>query len=226
MYIKKVLLSNLDNLKERSEYHFDPFDNNPAHDTIRYVGRFNGDWSKELQETIESSTEVTWRTRNPNSNRSEQEFESEEYDIKRAGGDPNHPIGNMNYDLLPVFQKMADALYLVDGERPIQSRVHTQTQGQVWSLHIDKLNKYAPKDPDSVFRFFIMLNDWEPGHFIQFGNYMHTGYKAGEIYTFDWYNVPHCTANAGLSPRSNLLVTGIATEKTYKLLANPKVISI
>jgi len=226
VYIKKVLLSNLDNLKERSEYHFDPFDNNPAHDTIRYVGRFNGDWSKELQETIESSTEVTWRTRNPNSNRSEQEFESEEYDIKRAGGDPNHPIGNMNYDLLPVFQKMADALYLVDGERPIQSRVHTQTQGQVWSLHIDKLNKYAPKDPDSVFRFFIMLNDWEPGHFIQFGNYMHTGYKAGEIYTFDWYNVPHCTANAGLSPRSNLLVTGIATEKTYKLLANPKVISI
>lgn len=220
------MLSNLDNLKERSEYHFDPFDNNPAHDTIRYVGRFNGDWSKELQETIESSTEVTWRTRNPNSNRSEQEFESEEYDIKRAGGDPNHPIGNMNYDLLPVFQKMADALYLVDGERPIQSRVHTQTQGQVWSLHIDKLNKYAPKDPDSVFRFFIMLNDWEPGHFIQFGNYMHTGYKAGEIYTFDWYNVPHCTANAGLSPRSNLLVTGIATEKTYKLLANPKVISI
>lgn len=226
------MLSNLDNLKERSEYHFDPFDNNPAHDTIRYVGRFDGDWSKELQETIERSREVTWRTRNPDDKSeytvggSSRDIESEEYDIKKAGGDPNHPIGNMDYDLLPVFQTMTDALHLVDGERVVQSRVHTQTQGQVWSLHIDKVNRYAPKDPDSIFRFFIMLNDWEPGHFMQFGNYMHTGYKAGEIYTFDWYNVPHCTANAGLGPRSNLLVTGIATEETYKLMANPKVIKI
>ena len=48
---------------------------------------------------------------------------------------------------------------------------------------------------------------------------MHTGYRAGEIYSFDWYNVPHCTANAGLGPRCTLLVTGVATDKTLKLFS-------
>ena len=50
--------------------------------------------------------------------------------------------------------------------------------------------------------------------------FIHTGYRAGEIYSFDWYNVPLlCTANAGHSPRCTLLVTGVATEKTLKLFS-------
>ena len=43
--------------------------------------------------------------------------------------------------------------------------------------------------------------------------------RAGEIYSFDWYNSPHCTANAGRGPRSTLLVTGVATQKMHMLFS-------
>jgi hypothetical protein len=219
--------SNLDNLKKRSNYHFDPFKTDPAYDTMKYVGRFEGDWSKELEETIKRSKTVTLRTRNPDDKSvytnqgTSVDIVAEEYDVDRAGGDPDHPIVNLDYELLPIFQKMADTFKLVPGEREIQSRVHVQHQGQVWPLHIDKVQRWKPDDIDSIFRFFVMLEDWQPGHFMQFGNHFLSGYRAGEIYTFDWYNVPHCTANAGLGPRSNLLITGVASEETLKLLAKP-----
>ena len=115
---------------------------------------------------------------------------------------------------------MTDALGLTSvDKKELQTRVHIQQPGQVWNLHIDKLEKFNKTDPHSVYRFMVMLNDWEPGHFIQYGNFVHTGYRAGEIYSFDWYNVPHCTANAGLGPRCTLLVTGIATDQTHRLFS-------
>jgi hypothetical protein len=53
-----------------------------------------------------------------------------------------------------------------------------------------------------------MLQDWEPGHFFMYGNAMFSHWRAGEIVTFDWPNMPHCTANASLAPRALLVVTG------------------
>lgn len=212
--------SNWEKLKPRTSYHFDPYKNDPAYDAMRYVGRFVGDWTNELQQTIDSSKEITWRTRNPVDGTSK-DIDLEEYDLKVAGADPNLVLTNLEYELLPVFQRMTDALHLkTETEKPIQSRVHVQFPGQVWNIHIDKLEKWNENDPHSVYRFIVMLTDWQPGHFLQYGNFVHTGYKAGEIYGFDWYNVPHCTANAGMTPRCTLLVTGIASDKTKSLFAN------
>jgi len=186
---------------------------------MRYAGRFTGDWSGELAQTITSSEEITWRNRNPKDGTSK-DIESEEYDLVRSGADADLVLTNLEYDLLPVFQRMTDALGLVSvDKKEIQTRVHIQQPGQLWNVHIDKLEKFNKADPHSVYRFMVMLNDWEPGHFIQYGNFVHTGYRAGEIYSFDWYNVPHCTANAGLGPRCTLLVTGVATDKTLKLFS-------
>lgn len=211
--------SNWDRLKIRTSYHFDPFKNDPAYDAMRYVGRFEGDWSDELAQTIASSKEITWRNRNPVDGTSP-DIELEEYDLVRSGANTDLKLTNLEYELLPVFQRMTAALCLKSNtEKPIQSRVHVQHPGQVWNLHIDKLEKWNKEDPHSVYRFMVMLNDWEPGHFIQYGNFVHTGYRAGEIYSFDWYNTPHCTANAGHGPRCTLLVTGIATESTLRLFS-------
>jgi hypothetical protein len=211
--------SNWEKLKPRTSYHFDPYKNDPAYDAMRYVGRFVGDWTNELQQTIDSSKEITWRTRNPVDGTSK-DIDLEEYDLKVAGADPNLVLTNLEYELLPVFQRMTDALHLkTETEKPIQSRVHVQFPGQVWNIHIDKLEKWNESDPHSVYRFMVMLTDWQPGHFLQYGNFVHTGYKAGEIYGFDWYNVPHCTANAGMTPRCTLLVTGIASEDTHRLFS-------
>ena len=208
--------SNWDNLKPRTNYHYDPFKTDPAYDAMRYVGRFEGDWNEELTQTIESSAEVTWRTRNPLDGTSP-EIEIEEYDLVRSGASANLVLTNLEYELPPVFQRMTDALHFKP--KKIQSRVHVQMPGQVWNHHIDKLEKFFPDEPDKIYRFIVMLTDWEPGHFLQYGNFMHTGYRAGEIYGFDWYNVPHCTANAGHNPRCSMLITGIATDNTLKLFS-------
>lgn len=211
--------SNWDKTKPRTNYHFDAFKNDPAYDGMKYIGRLVGDWKNELQQTIDNSKEITWRNRNPIDGTSK-EIDAEEYDLERSGASPDLILTNLEYELLPVFQKMTDALHLLPGDKTqIQSRVHVQFPGQVWNLHIDKLEKWHKEDPHKVYRFMVMLNDYEPGHFIQYGNFVHTGYRAGEIYSFDWYNVPHCTANAGHSPRCTLLVTGVSTEETHKLFS-------
>lgn len=211
--------SNWERLSKRTEYHFDAFKNDPAYDSMRYIGKFVGDWSQELQQTIDNSKEITWRTRNPVDGTSK-EIEAEEYDLELIGSTKDLPLTNLEYDMLPVFARMRDALHLQPGSgREIQSRVHVQHPGQVWNRHIDKLEKWQEDDPHSVYRFMIMLNDWEPGHFIQYGNFIHTHYRAGEIYSFDWYNSPHCTANAGRGPRCTLLVTGVATPEMHMLFS-------
>lgn len=211
--------SNWDNLKPRTSYHFNPFKNDPAYDAMRYAGRFEGDWSGELADAIATSNEITWRNRNPIDGTSK-DIESEEYDLVRSGADADMPLTNLEYNIAPVFQRMTDALALTGGDKEaIQSRIHVQHPGQVWNLHIDKLEKWNIQDPHSVYRFMVMLNDWEPGHFISYGNFVHTGYRAGQIYSFDWYNVPHCTANAGHGPRCTLLVTGVASDATLKLFS-------
>ena len=211
--------SSWDKTAPRTNYHFDPFKYDPAYDNMKYIGKFVGDWEQELQQTIDNSNAITWRTRNPIDGTSK-DIEAEELDLERTGAGKDLVVTNLDYELEPVFQRMTDALHLVPGEKQnVQSRVHVQFPGQVWNLHIDKLEKYYPEDPSKVFRFMVMLKDWEPGHFLQYGNFVHTGYRAGEIYSFDWYNTPHCTANAGRTPRVSMLITGVATEETMKLFS-------
>ena len=67
-------------------------------------------------------------------------------------------------------------------------------------------------------RILIQLTDWEPGQFWGYGNYQYHMWSAGDVTTFDWLNVPHCTANAGLVPRVTLQITGIQTEQTKEFL--------
>jgi hypothetical protein len=82
----------------------------------------------------------------------------------------------------------------------------------------DKLEKFNPTDPSKIMRIMINLSDWEPGHFMQYGNFNHTRWRIGDIYTFDWRHVPHSSANASLKPRVSLLTTGVVGAKTQEFL--------
>lgn len=214
--------SNWEKTAPRNNYHYDSFRNDPAYDAMRYIGKFTGDWTTALERTIEKSNEITWRTRNPiDSPNGSEDIEAEELDLINTGASPDLVLTNLDYAIEPIFQRMTDALHLLPGDdRDVQRRVHVQMPGQVWNLHVDKLEKWNKAEPTSVYRFMIMLNDWEPGHFIQYGNFVHTQYRAGEIYSFDWFNSPHCTANAGRVPRSTLLVTGVATPEMHMLFSH------
>jgi hypothetical protein len=212
--------SSWDKLVEKSQYHFDTGIMDPRWDTIIKLGQLDAsDWVADVNAIIEQSRPANWETRGFKGEGVEvpgEELVNEEYDLERIGVDPKVIITNLSWQLSPRFQAISDAFGLAD----VMNRIHVQMPGQVWHLHIDKLYKWFPSDPDRVMRLFIALTDWEMGQFWGYGNYNYSGWKAGDVTTFDWQNVPHSTANAGFHPRVTLQITGIKTDKTEAYLAD------
>ena len=203
--------------KAKSQYHFDTGVIDPRWDTVLHLGKFIGDWDKDLQIAIDTSTPVNWETRgyrNDVLDWEQPELEIEEYDLITHGADPKMILSNLNYNLPKVFQNIANCFAMTN----VMSRIHVQQCGEVWNLHIDKLQKWNPVDPSQVIRVFVQLLDWQPGQFWEFGNYHWNHWKKGDAVTFDWQNVPHCTANAGYHPRCTLQITGVRTSKTTEFL--------
>jgi hypothetical protein len=207
--------SSWDETRIRSRYHFNSKQSDPRYDTVTHCGSFVPFWQDQLENVIEQSNSVTWRTRgNPDKPRPEDELVAEEYDLERFGYGVDYKVTNLNWQLPAGLQRLVDLFDLDDA----MARIHVQLPGQVWNLHLDKLEKWMPDDPTQVHRFMVHLTDWQPGHFWSYGNYTHQGWSAGDVTTFDWINVPHATANAGHTPRVTLQITGVITEGTQNFL--------
>ena len=200
--------------RQRSNYHFDNFRFDPTQDRVTNLGNIDPFWQQELVNIIELARPKTWRTRGQGADRPNEEYDQEEYDLEKFGYGKDYVVGNLTWDVPEVF----DRLLVWFGMDNAKMRLHVQQPGQVWNLHLDKLEKWHPEDPDQVMRVMIALNDYEPGHFFSYGNYIHTGWRAGDVHTFDWQNVPHSTANAGHGPRITLQITGVVTDKTRDFL--------
>ena len=106
---------------------------------------------------------------------------------------------------------MIDQLALEDSKQAF----HIQFPGELLNLHIDKQYEMN-EDPSKVARFFIFLEDWKPGHFLQMGTSM-VKWRKGDLLWFDWPNMPHASANAGWEPRCLIQITGTMTSKTADL---------
>jgi hypothetical protein len=144
-----------------------------------------------------------------------EDLAAEEYDISRVGADPKMIITHMNWQIPESLQAITRAFGLDN----VMERIHVQHPGEVWNLHIDKLQKWSPEDPSRVGRYFIQLTDWQPGQFWEYGNYHWNQWRAGDVSTFDWANIPHATANAGHHPRVTFQLTGVITEQTQEFLS-------
>ena len=202
---------------KKSRYHFDPTRMDPLYDTVTYLGQFAPCWQEELPLIIEQSRPATWATRGYKGEGvppPREDLAAEEYDLERIGADPDMTVSNIGWQIPPVLQRISSLFAFADP----MNRLHVQWPGQVWTMHIDKLQKWAPEDPDSVMRVMIQLTDWQPGHYWNYGNYTHQGWQAGDVTTFDWQNVPHATANAGHVPRVTFQITGVVTDQTRSFL--------
>ena len=83
-------ISNWEYTKKTSAYHFDNTIMDYRWDALQGVGRFEGDWSAELAESIQTAEPVTWRTRlNGTFSKESPMIDQEEYDLISAGADPN-----------------------------------------------------------------------------------------------------------------------------------------
>lgn len=202
----------------RSRYHFDRTRVDPRWDTVIGLGYIDPEvWHDDLTHVVKTAEPATWQTRGYKEKDREiprDDLEAEQNDLRNIGADPEMIISNIGWELPRSLQQIADNFSLENA----MNRLHVQWPGQVWTRHIDKLDKFSPESPKEVMRIIIQLSDWQPGHFWEFGNYQWRGWRAGDVVTFDWQNVPHCTANAGHSPRITLQLTGKVTPATERYL--------
>jgi len=209
--------SSWDNTKSQSQYHFDSTIIDPEYDTVIRLGHIVPTWHADLHDIIDKSKPATWATRGYKGQGVEvppADLEAERHDIQRVGADPDMIITHLNWVIPDSLQKISDLFGLDD----CMNRIHVQRPGEVWNLHIDKLQKWCPEDPGRIMRVMIQLTDWQPGQFWAYGNYHYNQWRAGDVTTFDWANVPHSTANAGHHPRVTFQITGVRTATTDKFL--------
>lgn len=200
--------------KQRSTYHFDNFKFDPEQDKVTFLGNISPFWKDELDTAMKLAMPKTWRNRGQGVDRSAEEYDQEDYDLEQFGYGKDFVVSDLTWEVPETFNK----INLCFGMDNSKMRLHVQRPGQMWNLHLDKLDKWHPGDPNQVMRIMIALNDWEPGHFFSYGNHVHTGWHAGDVTTFDWQNIPHSTANAGHVPRATLQLTGVVTDKTAAFL--------
>jgi hypothetical protein len=215
--------SNWEFTKVTSNYHFDPNIMDPRWDTIHGLGKFEGDWDNEVNTLIQDAKAISWRTRQFSANAdyyTSPMVEQEEYDLKKANMDPDHPmfrIKNLT-SFGPMLSKMVNLFCLEE----TKSKIHVQFPGELLNWHIDKLDTLKTVKKENLIRVMVVLKDWVPGHFYQYGNYTYSKWKKGDFHTFAWEHVPHCTANASLEPRPILNIIGGLTDKSREFLANAK----
>jgi hypothetical protein len=211
-------ISSWDQTRAVSTYHFDTYQTDLPADVMTYLGHLDStSWNQDIADIVTASRPASWGTRGYKGEGIEappEELASEEYDIERVGADPKMTITHLNWNMPASLQKISDSFALLD----CMNRIHVQRPGELWNLHIDKLQKWCPEDPSRIVRIMIQLTDWQPGQFWEYGNYHYTQWSAGDVTTFDWANIPHSTANAGHHPRVTLQLTGLATEQTHKFL--------
>ena len=205
--------SSWDTTKQKSTYHFDPRRIDHKENVIQNLGWFapTAGWDQAVKDILEQARPVTWATRGYKGQGLDvppADLAAEEYDLTRHGMSADLPIGHISWTVPAVFQKVADTFKLSD----TMIRMHVQWPGEMWNLHIDKLGKWCPEDPSRVQRIFVQLTDWQPGQFWEFGNYHWNQWRAGDVISFDWANMPHCTANAGHHPRVTMQITGVTVK--------------
>ena len=207
------MISNWEEAKLRSTYHFNKWHQDT--DCVEHLGRFTGGWQTELQSVMEDAKPLTWANRIIGSGRPLGDIEAEENDLIEAGANPKMTIyrGLKDFSKCPSLQRMTDYFAL----DPVKAKLHIQFTGEVLNMHIDKLYD-LDADPKKVIRIMVMLQDWEPGQFLIYGNQQFDRWRAGDIHAFDWPNIPHATANASNKPRAMLVITGVITDNSKKVL--------
>lgn len=213
------MISSWDTTKAKSNYHFDSKRKDHPNEVLTYLGHMSDvTWRDDIADIVANSSPATWETRGYKGKDMpppREDLLAEEYDIERVGADPKMIITHLNWQLPSSLQLISDAFGLDD----CMNRIHVQMPGEVWNLHLDKLQKWCPEDPERVMRIFIQLTDWQPGQFWEYGNYHWNQWLAGDVSTFDWANIPHSTANAGHHPRVTFQMTGVRTAKTIDFLS-------
>ena len=127
-----------------SRYHFDRTRQDPRWDTVKGLGWIDPEaWRDDLGEIIKHSRPATWETRGYKEKDQaipSEDLTAEQNDLRTIGADPDMTISNIGWELPRSLKEIADDFSLENA----MNRLHVQWPGQVWTRHIDKLDKFCP----------------------------------------------------------------------------------
>jgi quercetin dioxygenase-like cupin family protein len=87
-----------------------------------------------------------------------------------------------------------------------------QLPGQFIPRHKDKHYKYKSKnknfDKKKISRYCIFLEDWKPGHYLEYDDKPIDPWKKGDIIVIE-QGVYHRSVNAGTTPKYTAQITGL-----------------
>jgi hypothetical protein len=225
--------------KDRSSYHFDSFKQDTPGTLFAVVKQFPVTWQHHIETIRNQGSTRTWN----NITRSGGAYKHRVLAIDKRARDIANGGGNIDKieltDIIDDFSAFPELQEIINSFKfkKTQARCHIQRTGQMFTQHIDPLHRMfadhsetsSIRDPDpdledygydtnDIVRATVMLEDWQPGQFMIYGNTVYQQWRAGDCHFFDWKNVPHATANASEHTRITLQVTGLRTHETDPLL--------
>ncbi|MBV9863100.1 MAG: hypothetical protein JO267_13250 [Alphaproteobacteria bacterium] len=193
--------------EERAEWHFNPLLKTQDYRAIGNIKSSQGShwdeivcFAQELDRRIEMSSAFDWLP------------SPDEHDkalIRSMGYDKySTSLFRIYSDSYPeIFDPILTACDLID---PIGSLIH-QKPGGTCPWHYDTFafykQRFAVSDPSSISRYLIFLEDWIWGHYVLVGNSVVHQWHAGDVISWPW-RMRHLSANAGLTPKLTIQVTG------------------
>ena len=206
---------------ERGRYHYDWKQKDNIDEVLHFHGNVDMDCDYFINTYGDKALDnaVHWATRNKSVG-GNYAIDQEVYDIVRSGGDPEGKIyGRANMFTDPKAIALAEGLF---GIYDYELKLHSQVCGQLLHMHMDNFAARIDRknslqemdydvDPTLVHRFVVFLNDWSMGQIWMQGTATHTHWKAGDVISWEWQDIPHGTANMGWDTRYILQFTGRTT---------------
>jgi hypothetical protein len=177
-------------------YHYDDSVRDGYGETVRVFGKIIGDWGIDLHVANQRAKQQIWGSR------------KESPDIVY--------VADLDKDT-PDLNRIVDVFKFSE---VISARVDTQKPGACVTRHLDDFTgEIYDGAGDKIIRIFVMLEDWQPGQSMSFGNTVLTYWQKGHVTYSDYEKIPHSTGNASWNPRSILVITGVVSEETIRMLA-------
>jgi len=175
-------------------YHYDNTVRDGYGETFRILGKVIGDWDIDLYVANQRSTPVIWGSR--------QESPDLIYCAELGEDTPNL---NRIVDIFKFTQVFTAGL-------------QTQKPGAGVTRHVDDFTLFE-KSEEKKIRVLVVLENWNPGQSMCFGNTVLDYWEKGQIIYSDFEKIPHSTSNASWVPRSILAITGAISIETLQILA-------
>ena len=224
----------------KTPWHFDPFRKDQEGEYVKIVGNFVGDWSDEIEllrtELAHLFTDKPYNEQGYGHAANKPSEGHRIEDLDNPDGDPSARIFKhfkfQGYeDRLPKIQAMV-RFFRYNLDKPFTKKLDDQFPNDQLMWHIDNLPgnptrervmspDFKYQDEDKI-RFLIMLEDWQPGQILQFGNITYTQWRAGMILAWDWSTLPHVTWNGSWHKRMALQLTGAGSETTWRIVREGK----